>query len=210
MGSHDRVHELYLRSTKILTLITLPLCVILMAIPGPILRYWLGPEYTAQGAVALSLLGGATFLNAAGGVATVTSLGVGRAWIPAFFAIASSVVNLISNFILIPRYGITGAALGALLPQALVLPVFVYVVTRQLKFSSWELFSHGFLRPMVCGFIQLVVLLAFRRRVDSIVTLGVLCLASLGIYGLAALYGAITREERDFLFRLPALGVSQR
>jgi O-antigen/teichoic acid export membrane protein len=149
-------------------------------------------------------------LNAASGVATVTSLGVGRAWIPSFFAIASSVVNLICNFILVPRYGINGAALGALLPQALVLPIFVFVVTRQLKFSSRELFSHGFLRPMICGFVQLLVLLALRRYVDSIVTLVVLCFASLAIYGLVALYGAITREERNFLFRLPALGVNQR
>jgi O-antigen/teichoic acid export membrane protein len=210
MGSHDRVHELYLRSTKILTLITLPLCVILMAIPGPILLYWLGPEYAAQGAIALSLLGAATFLNAASGVATVTSLGVGRAWMPSFFAIAASVVNVIANFVLIPRYGINGAALGALLPQALVLPIFVYVVTHQLKFSSRELFSHAFLRPMICGFLQFLVLLVFRRYVDSVITLVMLGLASLAIYGLAALYGAITREERNFIFRLPAFGVNQR
>src|SRR5438874_2470640 len=102
MGSHERVHELYLRSTKILTLVTLPFAVILMAIPGPILRYWLGPEYALHGAVALSLLGGMTFLNAAGGVATVTCLGVGRAWVPAAFAFASSVINVVSNLVLIP------------------------------------------------------------------------------------------------------------
>ena len=209
-GSHDKVHELYLRSTKILTLITLPFAIILMAVPGPILRYWLGPEYATQGAVALSLLGAATFLSAASGVATVTALGVGRAWVPAGAAFASSVVNLISNFILIPRYGINGAALAALLPQVLVVPVFVYIVTRMLDFSLWQLLSHGYLRPFVCASIQAAILLAFRGHVNSLVTLGVLCVASLGVFGLVSFFGAITQEERSALFRVPALGVAQR
>jgi O-antigen/teichoic acid export membrane protein len=206
MEAHDKVHELYLHSTKILMLVSLPITVILVGVPGPILRYWLGPEYAAQGAIALSLLGAATFMNAASAVATVTSLGVGQAWIPAWFALASSVINIVSNFILIPRYGINGAAVGALLPQALVTPVFVYVITRMLKVSVSELLTHGFLRPFVCAAVQLAVIMAFRRYVDSLVTLGVLCMVSLGVYGVASIYGAITPEERGALLRVPALG----
>ncbi len=205
-GSQEKVHELYLRSTKILTLITLPFSVILMAMPAQILRYWLGPEYAIQGATALCLLGAASFANAASAVATVTSLGTGDAWTPAAFAFASSVINIVTNVILIPRYGIDGAAWGALLPQALVTPVFVYVITRKLKFSLWQLLSHGFLRPAVCAAIQLAVILGLRPYVNSLVTLGGLGLASLGIYALVSFYGAITAEERGALFRRPALG----
>ena len=209
MGSHERVLELYLRSTKVLTLITLPFCVILMAVPGPILLYWLGPEYAAQGAVALRLLGVATFFNAASGVATVTSLGVGRAWIPSAFAFASSVLNVICNFILIPRYGINGAALGFLVPQALVVPVFIYVVTCMLKFPLWQLLSHGFLRPFICAAVQFAVLLWFRRYVSNLMTLGLLCLASLSVYAVLSIVGAITPEERSALFRVPSLSADQ-
>jgi O-antigen/teichoic acid export membrane protein len=210
MGAHDKVHELYLRSTKILMLVTLPITVILVSVPGLILRFWLGPEYAAQGTVALSLLGTATFLNAVSAVPTVSSLGVGRAWMPAAFAFASSVINLAANLLLIPRYGINGAALAALLPQALVVPVFVYMVTRVLKFSLWQLLSHGFLRPAVCAGIQFVMILAFRQYVHNLMTLAGLCLASLGIYGLASVFGAITQEERAALFRIPALGTTER
>jgi O-antigen/teichoic acid export membrane protein len=204
MGAHDKVHELYLRSTKILMLVTMPITVILIAVPGPILRFWLGPEYAMQGAVALSLLGMATFLNAVSAVPTVSSLGVGQAWMPAVFAFASSVINLVANLLLIPRYGINGAAFASLLPQVLIVPVFVYAVTRMLKFSLWQLLSQGFLRPAVCAAMQLVVILALRQYVNSLVTLVGLCLASLGIYGLASMYGALTSEERSALFRIPA------
>ena len=210
MGSHDKVHELYLRSAKILTLVTLPLSVILVAMPGPILRFWLGPEYAAQGAVALGLLGIATFLNAVTGVPTVTSLGVGRPWLPAAFAIVSSAINIVLNLVLIPRYGINGAALGYLLPQALVAPVFIYVVTRMLKFSQWRFFSQTFLRPLLCAGLQFVVLLMLRGYARSLISVGLLCFVSLCVYGAVSLFGAITREERSVLLRAPfLLGVGQ-
>jgi O-antigen/teichoic acid export membrane protein len=205
MGAHDKVHELYLRSTKIMTLVTLPITAILLVVPGPILRFWLGPEYAAQGAVALGLLGAATFLNALSAVPTVTSLGVGEAWMPAAFAFASSAINLVANLLLIPRYGINGAALASLLPQVLVLPPFVYTVTRMIKFSLWELFSHGLLRPLMCAAVQVTFLFCFRRYVSSLLSLGVLCLASLCVYGVLSLFGAITLEERSALFRTPSI-----
>lgn len=208
MGAHDKVHELYLRATKMMTLVTLPITAILIAVPGPILRYWLGPEYAVQGALALRLLGGATFLTALSGVPTVTSLGVGEAWVPAAFAFASSVINLLANFLLIPRYGIDGAAMAALLPQAVVVPVFVYVVTRMLKFSLWELFSHGLLRPLVCASVQMALLFMFRRYIDNLVTLGALCFLSLCVYGVLSVFGAVTKEERIALFRRPSLSVN--
>jgi O-antigen/teichoic acid export membrane protein len=208
MGAHDKVHELYLRATKMMTLVTLPIVAILIAVPGPILRYWLGQEYAVQGAFALRALGAATFLTAISGVPTVTSLGVGEAWMPAAFAFASSVINLLSNFLLIPRYGINGAALAALLPQTLVVPAFVYVVTRMLRFPLWELFSHGLLRPFACALIQVAILFAFRRYVDNLITLGLLCVLSLCVYGVLSFFWAITQEERSALFRRPSRSVT--
>jgi O-antigen/teichoic acid export membrane protein len=209
MGAHDKVHELYLRSSKILTLVTLPITVILLTLPGPILRFWLGPEYAEQGTVTLRLLGVATFLGAVGAVSTVTALGVGRAWIPSGFAFASSVINLVSNFLLIPRYGINGAAMASLLPQALGTPVFVYVVARLIKFPLWELLSHGLLRPLMCAAVQFAFLLALRRYATDLPTLGLLCIASLGVYAACSFFGAITQEERSALFRVASKGLGQ-
>jgi O-antigen/teichoic acid export membrane protein len=200
MNAHEKVQELYLRSTKALNLVMLPLTVILLVIPGPILQFWLGPEYAAQGAVALALLGAASFLNAASAVPTVTSLGVGRAWMPACFAGAGAVINLASNFLLIPRYGINGAALGALLPQALVVPFFVHVVTRTLKLSLWRLITDGFMRPLACAAVQFAILFSLRGYINSRISLVLVCLASLAVFGVLSIFTAIGNEERSALF----------
>ncbi len=210
MGAYNKVHELYLRSTKILMIVTLPITAVLVTVPGPILRYWLGPEYAAQGAVALSLLGLATLANAASAVATVSSLGVGQAWRPAAYACASSIISLAANLLLIPKYGINGAAVAALLPQALVVPFFVYQVTRMLQFSLWQLISHGFLRPLLCATVQAIILFSLRRYVDSLLTLILLCILSFCVYCVLSLFGAITPEERKALFRVPSFAVSER
>lgn len=209
-GVQDKVHELYLRSTKILMLVTMPLITILIAVPGPILRYWLGPEYAAEGATALVLLAIATLLNALSAVPTVTSLGVGEAWIPAAFAFGSSVVNLTSNFLLIPRFGINGAAIASVLGEGLVTPIFVCVVTRMIQVPFWELFTQGIVRPLVCASVQFAVLLAFRRYADSLLGLATLCVASLAIFAFVSLFGAITQEERSALFRLSMLQFGER
>jgi len=201
MGHHDKVHELYLRSTKILMLVTMPITAVLVAVAGPILRYWLGPEYAAQGTLVLTLLAVGTLLNAVTAVPTVTSLGVGEAWMPAAFSFGTSVLNLAANFLLIPRYGINGAAWAFLLPSAIVAPVFLYVVTRMIKFSLWELFSRGLMRPFFCAAVQFGFLWLGRRYVTNLISLAVLCLLSLSIYGVLSLFAVISQEERIALFR---------
>jgi O-antigen/teichoic acid export membrane protein len=198
--AHDKLQELYVRATKLLVFITLPLMTLLLAIPGPILRYWLGPEYAKQGAACLGILGIATFLGAMSAVSTVTALGAGRAWMPAAFAMASSVINLIANLLLIPRYGINGAALGALLPQAIVVPIFLIKTTRTLDFSLGRVVVEALLRPLVCASVQFAFLYFLQGFVSNLFHVMVLGACSLLIFGILAFVMATDREEKDALF----------
>jgi O-antigen/teichoic acid export membrane protein len=196
---HGRLQELYVRASKLLTLVTLPLMTLLLAIPGPILRYWLGPEYATEGAVCLSLLGVASFLGAMSAVSTVTALGAGRAWMPASFAVGSSIINLVSNLLLIPRYGINGAALGQLLPQAIVVPVFLLVTIRTLKFSVGKVLVEGLLRPLLCATVQFVFLILLGGFVKNTLEVMLLASTSLVLFGILALLVAASAAERDAL-----------
>ena len=156
------------------------------------------------------MLGLATFMNAASAIATVSSLGVGQAWLPAASAFVTSAISLAANLVLIPQYGINGAAMAALIPQAVVVPVFVYVITKMLKFSLWELISHGFLRPLLCAAAQGGILLLFRSSVNSLFTLALVCLLSLCVFGVLSFFGAITKGERKALFRIPLFAANKQ
>lgn len=199
---HDKIHELYFRSTRILVLATLPFTVIVLMIPWSILKYWLGTEYAAQGATALTLLGAAAFMQGLSAVPTITSLGVGRAWIPSLFAFAASAINLTSNLLLIPRYGINGAALAQLLPQAIVVPFFIITVNRLLKVHSWQLVKAALWRPLACAAIEAVFLFECRAYIDGLLSLAIVILLSLTVFGLLALVVGLSRDERLALLRL--------
>ena len=199
-NAHDKLEELYVRASKLLVLVTLPFMTLLIAIPSLILRIWLGQEYATQGAVPLALLAAATFLGAMSAVSTVTALGAGSAWMPAFFALASSVINLIANFALIPRYGIVGAALGALLPQAIVVPFFVFKTTRDLRFSMGRVLLESLGRPGLCALAQFLLLYFLQGFITNLFQLMALCISSLILFGVLALFFAASREERDELF----------
>jgi O-antigen/teichoic acid export membrane protein len=200
MSAHEKVHELYMRSTKILMLVTLPIAVVLFTIPGPVLQYWLGEEYAAQGATCLRLLSLGAFLNAVSAIPTVTSLGVGRAWMPSAFALTGSGISLLGNILLIPRYGIDGAALGLLASQVVVLP-FVHLVNRSINLSSWIFFSESLMRPFACAFVQSVVLYESSFYINSLASLLVVIFISIIIFGLSSFFGALTHEERVALLR---------
>ena len=200
-GQPEKVQELYLRSTKILVLLTLPFTVILAAIPTPILGLWLGTEYAEQGAVSLSLLSAATFANAVSAVPTVTALGVGRAWIPANFALITSAINLGATLLLVPLYGIKGAALGLLLSQAGIVPLFVYSVNQTIGLSSWRFISEALLRPLLCAGVQFLVLYQFRFSMHNLLDLAVCCLLSISVFGACALFVALTQRERIATYR---------
>jgi O-antigen/teichoic acid export membrane protein len=200
MDAHGKVRELYLRSTKILSLMTLPITVVLFTLSAEILRFWLGDEYATQGSVSLELLSMAAFLNAIGAVPTVTALGVGRVWLCSAFAFAASVVDLLFSFLLIPNYGINGAALALLISIAVVQPFFVYSVNRTLGLTSVRFIVEALLRPLACAAVQFAVLLELRSSVNGLISLLTVSFLSLGLFGLIALFVAMTHEERLALF----------
>ena len=208
MSASEKLRELYLRSSKILILMTLPLAMVLITIPDPILRYWLGAEYADQGAIALSIIGAATFLNALTAVPTVTSLGIGRPWMPSFFAIASSVTSLLANFLLIPRYGINGAALALLFSEVVGGVPFVYLVNRRLSLTPLRFVSEVMLRPSICAGAQLLFLFESRNFIDGLISLVVVSALSVVLFGFCALFVAMAPDERRALLAVAAPGTS--
>ena len=204
MNAHDKVQELYLRATKTLALMTLPVAVLLIAIPGEILHYWLGAEFARQGATSLALLALAMFLNSITAVPTVTALGIGRVWMCTAFGVATSVIDLTLNFLFIPRYGINGAALALFLSTLTISPLFVHVVNRILRLSSWQFIAKSMLGPVACGSVQYAILLGTRAYIDSLASLLLMSFISAASFGSLAWF-ALTRQERLTLVHIVTL-----
>jgi O-antigen/teichoic acid export membrane protein len=106
----ERVSEIYHVASQWVVLTSWPLY-LTMAIFGPTVLGIFGPSYSA-GATALTVLSLAMLLNlAAGNVGTVLLMGGKSSWVLADKG-ASLAVNVTANLLLVPAFGITGAAVA--------------------------------------------------------------------------------------------------
>lgn len=108
-------------SYKILAIFALPLALGFVVLAEPVMRLLYGAPYTPA-ATALAILMGSLFFSFTGMVTFDAVTAAGRQRI--FFALSliTMAVNLALNFALIPRYGVTGAAIAALVTTAVNLP----------------------------------------------------------------------------------------
>ncbi len=107
---HDRVSQMYRTASQWVVLSSWPLYLVMAVFAPTVLRIF-GASYPA-GAHALSILCLAMLVNlAAGNVGTVLLMGGKSTWVLADKA-ASLAVNVAANLLLVPHFGITGAAVA--------------------------------------------------------------------------------------------------
>jgi O-antigen/teichoic acid export membrane protein len=124
--SGARIDELFRRPMRLLFLLQWPLLVVLWLFPGEILHTWMGPNVAAAGTPVLRLLALAFFLNAFSQVALAGIQGLGRPDLKAKLDMIEVPVFIVVAILLIPRFGIAGAAAAKL---------FVTVVDTALLFT---------------------------------------------------------------------------
>jgi O-antigen/teichoic acid export membrane protein len=157
-GAADRrrFDELYLRATKLVALLVLPLALVLVVDAEPLLRAWLGGEFARQSATPLRILAAAYAVNGFSTIPALACDSVGRPRVTTAFSVLSTILNLALSVALIPAYGAVGAAIAVLVNSVLLVPVFVvYVHRRVLKTSIAPLLRRSLLRPMLSVAIAL-------------------------------------------------------
>jgi O-antigen/teichoic acid export membrane protein len=113
--SGARVDELFRRPMRLLFLLQWPLLVVLWLFPGELLNAWMGPQVAVAATPVLRLLALAFFLNAFSQVALAGIQGLGRPDLKAKLDLIEIPVFIALAVLLIPRFGITGAAAAKLL-----------------------------------------------------------------------------------------------
>lgn len=133
-GKRDQLEATAARSTRLITLSTLPLALGMVLLGGPFLHLF-GPEFVGA-YTALVILSVGQLINAATGtVGTLLNM-TGYERDTALAVGSSAVLNIVLNALLIPRFGIEGAATATALSTLtwnVLLAAFVY---RRLGFYS--------------------------------------------------------------------------
>jgi O-antigen/teichoic acid export membrane protein len=177
--SGGRVDALFRRPLRLLFLLQWPLLVLLWLFPHDILSAWMGPDVANAGAVVLRLLAVAFFLNAFSQVALAGIQGLGRPDLKAKLDLVEVPLFIVLAVLMIPRFGIAGAA-GAKLVVTFADTAVLFVLAGRLT-----------ARPLIDGSLLRRHPIAAAATVLVVATVGFAAAGPFAVRIAAALAGTI-------------------
>jgi O-antigen/teichoic acid export membrane protein len=200
-----RLRRVYLGGTRVTLGLSLLIGGTLIALARPILTVWVGPAYAdSSGLVVILTL--ASFLAAAQWPAGAVLQGMARHRLLGATALASGVANLALSIALVRPFGVTGVALGTLIPATLEFLVIVPFTLRLLGLSARAAVAQVLLPVVGPTTLMMLALYALQRLIVPATLLPLLFVAGAGaaVFGLAYLAFCATPAERSTYWGLAA------
>jgi O-antigen/teichoic acid export membrane protein len=194
--SGRRINELYVRGTKTAALFAcFPACA--LALFGrEFLLHWLTPDYAANGAIVLSLLALGFMVNSFSSIPVQVLQGTHHASTAAKGSVLYAAINLVLFFVLIPQFGIKGAAIAFFAAQLLFVPAFIALTNRILQ-VRWQPVVFAFVRVLATTAAACLCCWMLRGLIHSMFSLAIVVCFGLLIYALLAYRFVLDATERD-------------
>jgi O-antigen/teichoic acid export membrane protein len=141
-GRYQRIQVILKTLIRWCLTLALPIVFAMCLLAEQILSLW-GANFGA-GSTALIILALSQLLFITSGLLAFTLLMCGRQYLEVGNVVFVTVLNIVSNLVLIPRYGITGAAIAMLSSQAVILLVRLIEVRHVL---GLRLYTSSYLKP---------------------------------------------------------------
>ncbi len=125
-GNREQTQRLYIRSLRLITIMAAVLTVLVVSFSYQILLYWLNKDFADTASNILIILAFTNFFLALSGVLSQFLLGMGKLRVLSIMSICTAVLNTILLVILIPHWGIMGAAWAYLLSLGPIAYAFFY------------------------------------------------------------------------------------
>ena len=160
-GDLASLRDVFLKWSKICLSLTLLASIYLLVIGPHFLGWWLGPDFVGPGGSILRILtiGNLAFLPARG-VALPILMGIGNPRMPAIGFMAAGGLNLALSVVLGHYYGISGVAVGTIIPNMIFGVLLIRSVCRTLDVEPREYLSYVVQRPVI-GAIPVLATLYF-------------------------------------------------
>jgi O-antigen/teichoic acid export membrane protein len=188
--------NLYKLVSRWLITFSIPVSLIFIFYPVKVMLLF-GADYMDSASV-LVLLTIATFIQTTLGAAGPVLSMSGFTRLVFWNSLGTFILNLILNIILIPKFGIMGAAWATLISLSMIGLVRIIEVQFILKLS---LFSKNLFKPFFAGLITIVFILSTRPFIivyHTVVTLSFALISSILIYGLILYLLKLESEDKYF------------
>jgi len=175
-SNKQRVNYYSIRTVKYALIFILPLCLTIFVIPKSLIVF-IFPESYIAGATALRILSIGMFFLALSYIYASVFQGVGKPKIPAFIMLGAITIQIVCLYMLVPRYGLTGAAVSTTSACSLAFILLQYMHAKHFGFG----FSVTDLGKITLASVALVpVLYFFPMPGRALTVVGLLC--GLGVF----------------------------
>ena len=202
-GDFSEMSHLYKLVSRWMITFAIPVSLIFIIYPSKMMLLF-GPDYMAGSSV-LVILTVATFIQAALGAAS-PALGMsGYTRLTLWNSLGAFILNIVLNVVLIPKYGIIGAAWATLISLVAIGIARIYEVWWILKLSF---ISSKMIKPLLAGAVTWWCLWSIRPLVMNFHTLATLLfvsMVSILIFGIGLWIMKFEPEDKDFLAGLDIL-----
>lgn len=180
LNQMEAFQQTYYKAAKAVWLLTLAPTLVVIIFADKILRLWISPAFSAQGAVPLMFLAAGFFLISVASLDASSTDGVGKPHINALFFGTTGLLNLLLCSLLTKAFGILGTSLA------------LFTCFLCLSVANILFFNHYILRAKLstyllqtiypCGKLMLVaipVLFFIKIFITNLISLIILCVVSL-------------------------------
>ena len=123
-GDQERIKRFYIRSVRLVTIITSAISLSVIFLAYPIMRYWLNADFAEKSTGVLIILTLTNFIIALMSPVNSFFFGLGKLKFSTILNTMMAILNAVLLLILLPRFGINGAAWAYLLS---ILPIFYMI-----------------------------------------------------------------------------------
>jgi O-antigen/teichoic acid export membrane protein len=164
----------------------------------PILTLWVGPEYTSASSLVV-ILTLASFIATSQWPAGAVLQGMARHRLLAVTALGSGLANLALSIALVRPFGLTGVALGTLVPTAIEFSIILPYTMRVIGISAAEALKEIFLPTLSPAVLMVLVLYILQQVIDPSNLLSIMVVAGTGmiVYAIGYLSIGASRLERQ-------------
>jgi O-antigen/teichoic acid export membrane protein len=195
-GGSAQVRELYLRAVRATTAVACFPALAFCIFSRPFLLLWMGRDFAAESTLAFRLLSIAFLINSFGFVPYLVLQATDFAHVTARFAGLYAVVNVVMFAILIPRFGIDGAAAGFLISQIVIVPWQSSVAHRLLGIGG-KLFLQSSMKPLLALVLACAVCIAGLPVIHSLLQMMLVCGTGLLVYVVTGWFTTLDDVERN-------------
>ena len=159
-----QLRSLYIVSTRVTLAIFLSMSMVLVILVKPLLTAWVGAEYASYSYLVVILIA-ASLIDTSTWPAGFVLQGMAKHSPLAAMTIGSGVANLVLSILFVRRFGLTGVALGSLLPTTIICLGFVTpYAMRVIGASARDMYTKVLL-PTLLPLIPMSIIILVLREI---------------------------------------------